>query len=190
MRRPTSTVVLLVVATLGFSSLASAQFGGGREGRRASYPEGMGMSGPPPVPPTLAAIVLDRAGDLALADSQRVAIEAIRRTQDSVNAPRMKALDSLRPTRRPANGIGDLSQEQRDEMDQRRVAVTLIMDGMKETNGETRKKVLALLTPDQAKRAQDWEDEARKKAEDEGRRRSRDAGDSGGGARGRRPQED
>ena len=189
MRRPASTVVVLVILTLGVSTLAHAQFGGGREARRGNYPENMGISGPPPVPPTLAAIALDRAMDLGLADSQRVAIEALRRAQDSINFPRLKALDSLRPTRRPANGVNDLSQEQRDEMEQRRVAITLILDGMRETNGIMRTKVLALLSPDQQKRASDWEDEARKKAEDEGRKRAR-AFAGGDEMRGRRPQED
>ena len=189
MRRSASTVVVLVVLTLGIASVAQAQFGGGREARRATYPENMGISGPPPLPPTIAAIALDRAADLGLADSQRVAIEAIRRAQDSINFPRTRALDSLRPTRRPANGVNDLSQEQRDEMEQRRTAITLILDGMRETNGAMRTKVLALLTPEQQKRASDWEDDARKKAEDEGRKRSR-AFTSGGDSRGRRPQED
>ena len=183
MRRFLPTVVVLVVLAAAAAPLAQAQ------GRADKYPETMGITGPPPVPATIASLVLDRAADLKLADSQRVAVEAIRRVQDSVNFPRLRALDSLRPTRRPANGPNDLSPEQREEADQRRAAIVVVLDALHETNSATRNKVLALLNPDQQRKATDWENDARKKAEKEGEKRVREAFDTGG-MRGRRPQED
>lgn len=181
MRRFPSTVVLSAVLTLAASSLAVAQ-------EKGRYPDNMGIVGPPPVPSTIATIVIERATDLKLADSQRVAIEALRRVQDSVNAPRLRALDSLRPTRRPANGPNDLSPEQREEADQRRSAIIVLLDALSETNGATRTKVLGLLDAEQQKRAADWEKDARKKAEEDGKKRARELFDNG--MRGRRPQED
>ena len=145
------------------------------------------MGGPPPIPPTVAALVLEHADDFKLADSQRVVLESVRRAQDSANMPWRMKLDSLRPTRQPANGMGDLSQEQRDELEARRTAIAMVLDGMKENNAQARKKVMDVLDPDQQKRAASLEDEARKKAEDEAKQRA----SNGQGSRRRgRPAED
>lgn len=187
-------LMLAVLALFGVSTLAVAQRGGrgGRGGSRADFPQDGGtmMAGPPPIPPTVAALVLEHADDLKLVDSQRVVLESVRRAQDSANMPWMAKLDSLRPTRQPAGGMGDLSQEQRDEIEARKRAIANTLDAMRETNAQSRKKVMDVLNPDQQKSAAALEEDARKKADDEARRRARSEQPSGGrGGRGR-PTED
>lgn len=183
-------VVLAVFASFSVSTLATAQRGR-RGGTRAESPQSAGtmMGGPPPIPPTVAALVLEHADDFKLADSQRVVLESVRRAQDSANTPWMMKLDSLRPTRQPANGMGDLSQAQRDEFEARKTAIANVLEGMRETNAQARKKVMDVLDPDQQKRAASLEEDARKKAEDEAKRHER-SGPPGGGRGGRgRPRE-
>jgi hypothetical protein len=131
--------------------------------------------------PGVAALVLDHASELAITDSQRVKLGAIRQVQDSANRPWLQRLDSLRPAGRPANGPNDLSQEQRDEIAARRAAINEIMAGMRETNAEARQQTMALLSEDQQKKAAKLEDEAKKKADED---RQRDQQGSGGGRRG------
>ena len=97
----------------------------------------------------------------------------------------MLKLDSLRPTRMPANGMNDLSQEQRDEIEARRVAVAAVIEGMRETNAIARKKVMAALNPEQQDKAAEFEERAQKKTDDEVKKRAR-----GRGGMGRRLQED
>ena len=175
MRRPAHTAMLVAtVALLGVPTLAHGQLGGGRSAQR-TYPENIGITGPPPIATAIAALVLERSAELGLTDGQNLAVAAIRLTQDSVNAPRLKTLDSLRPTRRPANGPNDLSQEQRDEMEVRRVAITQVLDELHKTNSDARVNVMALLNPEQQKRAEKLEEDAQKSADDEAKRRSRDA---------------
>jgi hypothetical protein len=172
--------------TLTFTIPAAAQFGG--RGQRHSSNPSEAIAEPPHLPPTVASLVLDHAAQLSLADSQRVVLESIRHTQDSANRPWLQRLDSLRPRARPVNP-DDLSQEQRDEIDARRKAVTEVMGQMRETNAVARQRVMALLNPTQQKQAAELEEAARKKAEEEGQRRSADAfggGGGGGGGRGRR----
>ena len=190
MRRSAHHAVMLAVAgVLSVSALASAQRGGASSGRRgdtrADFPPAGGamMGGPPPIPASVAALVLEHSEDFTLADSQRVVLESVRRAQDSANRPWMARLDSLRPTRQPANGPGDLSQEQRDELDARKTAIAAVIDGMKENNAQARKQVMEVLDPEQQKRAASLEDDARKKAEDDMRRRER--GGQGDRRRGR-----
>jgi hypothetical protein len=191
-------IAVVAMALVSASTLASAQRGGGGGGGRrggganTQYPQDMGRTGPPPVPPTVAALVLEHANDLALADSQRVIIESVRRTQDSANKPWMMKLDSLRPTRMPANGPDDLSQEQRDEQKERQAAVEAVMEGMRETNAVSRVKVMETLNETQQKKAAEYENDARKKAEDEGKRRARSQTPQqgrGGGGMGRPPED-
>jgi hypothetical protein len=148
---------------------------------RADFPQSSGamMGGPPPIPPSVAALVIEHADEFKLVDEQRVVLESVRRAQDSANAPWMAKLDSLRPTRQPAGGPGDLSQEQRDELEARKIAIANVIEGMRETNAQARKKVMDTLNPDQQKRAAGLEEDARKKAEDEAKRRERDAQGSG-----------
>jgi hypothetical protein len=183
-------VILAVFASFSVSALATAQRGR-RGGTRADNPQGTGMmmGGLPPMPPTVAALVLEHAADFKLADSQRVVLESVRRAQDSANRPWMAKLDSLRPTRQPANGMGDLSQEQRDELEARKTAIANALEGMRETNAQARKHVMDVLNPDQQKRAASLEEDARKKAEDEAKQRERNGPPGGGrGGRGRPPE--
>ncbi|MEP6730251.1 MAG: Spy/CpxP family protein refolding chaperone [bacterium] len=197
MRRPvTHAVVIAMTALVGITSLSQAQYGGSRSSQRNNNQEDIGTRGAPPIPPGIAALALERSAELGLTDVQNAALAVIRTSQDSANKPRLKTLDSLRPTRRPANGINDLSQEQRDEIEARRVAIAPVLEAVRETNAEARIKVMALLNENQQKRAAELERDAQKQAEEEYNRRSRDAfgGNDGmqrrrGGGGGGRPPE-
>ncbi|MEO8337445.1 MAG: Spy/CpxP family protein refolding chaperone [bacterium] len=193
MRSPLKNALMLaVMALLGISTLSGAQIGGSRSAQRNNNnPEDIGLAGPPPIAAGVAALAIEHAAELGLTDSQNIALATIRQSQDSANAPRLKVLDSLRPTRRPAGGVNDLSNEQRQEIDERRAAITPVLEAVRETNAEARVKVMALLTPDQQKRAAGWEEDARKKADEDFKRSARSG--FGGGAdrmRGRRPPEE
>ena len=135
-------LMLAVLALFGVSTLAMGQRGRRGGGSRADFPQGGGtmMGGPPPIPATVAALVLEHADDFKLVDSQRVVLESVRRAQDSANKPWMAKLDSLRPTRQPAGGMGDLSQEQRDEIEARKTAIANALEGMRETNAQAQNK--------------------------------------------------
>ena len=150
---------------------ASAQYGR-RSG--SGRPEDA-LAIPPRPAPGIAALVLDHAADLALADSQRVLLESVRRAQDSANRPWLQRLDSLRPRSRPANGPDDLSQEQRDEIAVRRAAIADVMRGMRDNNVLARQQTMAILSAAQQEQAADLEKDARKKADEERARRGRDA---------------
>ena len=187
-------LTLSVLALVSISSLSQAQRGGGgRGGRGAQRNEGennnnssqdVGVTGAPPMALPVAALAIEHAAELKLTDAQSTALATIRHSQDSANAPRLRMLDSLRPTSRPANGPNDLSAEQRQVIDERRAAITPVLEAVRETNAEARIKVMALLDPDQQKRAAEFEDEARKRAEAEGKRQGRSSvGDGGMGRR-------
>lgn len=183
MRSIRSALLLVVLA----APLASAQYGARRGNGR---PEDV-LALPPRLAPGVAALVLEHAADLALADSQRVVIESIRRTQDSTNRPWMQRLDSLRPTSRPVNP-NDLSQEQRDEIAARRSAIAVVMDGMRESNALARQRTMAVLSPEQQQKAAELENDARKQADEDRARRGREAGGGdgrrGAGGMGRPPE--
>jgi hypothetical protein len=204
-------LMLSVTALVGISSVAQAQRGGGGGGRggrggqrndgdsnnNSSSSQDVGVTGAPPMPTPVAALALEHAADLKLSESQTTALASIRHSQDSANAPLLRVLDSLRPTSRPANGPNDLSAEQRQVIEERRAAITPVLEAVRETNAEARIKVMALLNDDQQKSAAKYEEDARKKAEEEGKRRSQSgSGDGGGGGRrrggggGGRPPED
>ena len=176
---------LLVVALV--APAASAQ-----SGRRGGERPEDALALPPRATAGVAALVLEHADDLALADSQRVLIESIRRTQDSANRPWIEQLDSLRPARRPVNP-NDLSPEQREEISARRAAIATVMTGMRDNNAIARERTMSLLSAAQQEKAAELESEARKKAEEDRARRGRDA--AGGGQRwgaggmGRTPQD-
>jgi len=184
MRSGYKALLLVVLAVPG----ASAQYGGGGRGRRgggSDSPETDKAYAMPPRPaPGVAGLVLDHASELSLADSQRVVLESIRRTQDSANRPWLQRLDSLRPAGQPANGPNDLSQEQRDEITARRKAIAEVMDGMRENNALARQRTTAVLSPTQQEKAAKLEEDAKKKAEESRPARSQDA--DGGGRRGGR----
>ena len=150
---------------------ASAQYG--RRGGGGRPEDALAI--PPRPAPGVAALVLEHAAELALADSQRVLLESVRTTQDSANRPWLQRLDSLRPRSRPANGPGDLSQEQRDEIAIRRAAIADVMRGMRDNNALARQRTMAILSAVQQEKAADLEKDARKKADEERARRGRDA---------------
>ena len=176
--------LLLVVA-----QDVSAQYG--RRGGNGRPEDALAI--PPRPAPGIAALVLDHAADLALADSQRVLLESVRQAQDSANRPWLQRLDSLRPRSRPANGPDDLSQEQRDEIAARRAAIADVMRGMRDNNVLARQQAMALLSPAQQEQATELEKRARKTADEERARRGRDAAMGDGrqrqGGMGRPPED-
>ena len=194
MRPPLKNALILVVtALMSISTLTQAQMGGSRSAQRNNNnPEDIGIVGAPPMAPSVAALVIEHSAEFGLTDSQNIALATIRHSQDSANAPRLKTLDSLRPTRHPAGGPNDLSNEQRQEIEERRAAIAPVLEAVRETNADARIKVMALLNPEQQKRAAKFEDEARKQAEEEFKRRTRN--EFGGGmerrGNGGRPPED
>ncbi len=191
MRRLVNSAVQL--AAFSLLALASASAQGARSSQR-SYPENIGITGAPPVAPGIAALALSVVDSayLNLSMPQRVTLDSIRREQEAANAPRLRALDSLRPTRRPAGGPMDLSQEQRDEIDARKIAIQAVLDAIHDTDAAARAKVMAIFNPEQQKRAEKLEKEANKRAEEEGKRRAREGYAPPGmdRSRGGRPPED
>ena len=146
------------------------------------------LAEPPRLAPGVAALALDHATELALADSQQVLLASIRRAQDSANRPWIERLEALRPTSHPANPL-DLSPEQQEEIAARRLAIAEVMEGMRETNTTARQRAMALLTPEQQQKATELEDKARKWARENGGRnifndetRRQPANGGGGGA--------
>jgi hypothetical protein len=124
----------------------------------------------PIVPVSVARAVLDGEKDMALSDSQRVQLQLIQRQLDSVNAPLLARLDSLKPTWRPAGGLNDLSQEQRDELVALRKAQIAVVEQITPNFVKARERVMALLRPEQQDRANKLEKNARKRAEEFARR--------------------
>jgi hypothetical protein len=184
-----SAVTIAVVALVSVSMPAWGQRGmrgGGGGSRGGGQSQGGGESAiVPHVATPIVGLVLEHADEFKLTDAQRSVLQSVKQVQDSANRPWMLKLDSLKPRGMPANGMGDLSQEQRDEIEARKVAVANVMEGMRETNAEARKKVMDILNPDQQQHAAELEDEAKKKA-DEASKRSVRGGEGGGGGRGGR----
>jgi hypothetical protein len=174
---------LVASVVLMLPAVASAQMGGRGGGmgggRRGGGGDGSmrerrgGQDAAPARPVSVVGLVLDHATELAITDSQRVRLQAIRRTLDSANAPLLARLDSLRPTSRPINP-DDMSQAQRDEVTARRSALATVMEGLRESHAEARKATMDLLAPAQQQRAaeleQDAVKDAKKRAEDDARR--------------------
>ncbi|HEY2067289.1 MAG TPA: Spy/CpxP family protein refolding chaperone [Gemmatimonadaceae bacterium] len=176
------------VATFALSAAASAQY----VTRRATTSLEEAIAEPPRIAPGVAQLALEHANELALADSQRVLLETIRRSQDSVNRPFAAQLEALRPTHRPANP-NDLSKEQVDEIEARRKAIAAIMQSMHDPNAMLRWRAMAVLTPEQQEKAAKLEEDAQQRVDEERTRRAR-AGYVGEGRRGEdrmsRAQED
>ena len=128
---------------------------------------------PPRVPPGVAALVLEHADELAIADSQRVVLQAIRQAQDSATRPGLAKLDSLQPRSLPLNP-NDLSPEQQEEIAARRKAIAAVMDGMSGTNTLARDRAMAILSPEQQERAAKLEKDAHKRADKERDRAARE----------------
>src|SRR5258705_10754952 len=82
-------------------------------------------------PVSVAKAILDRNDkEIALDDSQRTQLQSIQTKLDSANAPYLQRLEAVRPTWRPAGGLGDLSQEQRDQLVAFRHAQEVIVDSL------------------------------------------------------------
>jgi hypothetical protein len=107
---------------------------------------------------------------MALTDSQRIQLTLIQRRLDSANAPLLARLDSLKPTWRPAGGLNDLSQEQRDELVTKRKAQIAVVEQLTPNFTKAREHVIALLRPEQRDRAEKLEKNARKRAEEVAKR--------------------
>jgi hypothetical protein len=120
----------------------------------------------PIVPVSVAKAILETDKDMALTDSQRVEITRIQRQLDSVDAPLLARLDSVKPTWRPAGGLSDLSQEQRDELVTRRKQQIAIVEEIAPNVAKANERVMALLKPEQRDRASKLEKNARKRAEE------------------------
>jgi hypothetical protein len=165
MRRSSITCFVLAgSAVVALSTSASAQYRGRDRQRMDSV-----LAEPPRLAPGVAALALDHAVELALADSQQVLLASIRRAQDSANRPWIERLEALRPTSHPANPF-DLSPEQQEEIAARRLAIAEVIEAMRETNTTARQRAMALLTPEQQARATELEDKARKWARENGGR--------------------
>jgi hypothetical protein len=185
-------IAALLFAVPAISTPSEAQFG--RRGSERAEPQNAQdvLALPPWIPPGVAALVLSRAADFSLADSQRVVLESIRQAQDSANRPWIARLESLRPRSQPLNPK-DLSQEQRDEIAARRTAIAAALDGMRETNALARQRTMAVLSSPQQERAAELESDARKQADEERDRRGRFVAEGDGegrrGGRGRPPED-
>ncbi|HEX7977933.1 MAG TPA: hypothetical protein VF461_04985 [Gemmatimonadaceae bacterium] len=121
----------------------------------------------PIAPPSVAKAILDRNDkDMELDDSQRTQLQHIQAKLDSTNAPLMQRLEAARPTWRPAGGLGDLSQEQRDQLVAFRHTQVAIVDSLTPNIEKANAEARALLNPDQLDRAAKLEKDARKRAEE------------------------
>ena len=152
----------ITVATLALVLLPSLAMGQGV--RRDNNP----FSGKPVpiVPVNLPRVVIERSSDLALTDSQRTQVADVQRRLDSVAAPMLVKLESLKPTWRPAGGINDLSPEQREQLVAFRAAQVALIDSLTPTFAKAREQVMTVLTPEQRDRAAKLEKNERKRAEE------------------------
>ena len=123
---------------------------------------------PAPIAPvSVAKAILDRNDkDIALDDGQRTQLQRIQAKLDSSNAPFLQRLDAARPTWKPAGGLGDLSQEQRDQLVAFRHAQEAIIDAVAPNVVKANEEARALLRPEQRDRAAKLEKDARKRAEE------------------------
>jgi hypothetical protein len=119
----------------------------------------------PVTPPSVAKVALDDK-EIALDDSQRAQLERIQAHLDSANAPFLKKLEAARPTWRPAGGLGDLSQEQRDQLVAYRHAQEAIVDSVAPNVTKANEQARAVLHAEQLERAAKLEKDARKRAEE------------------------
>jgi Spy/CpxP family protein refolding chaperone len=159
MRRSNRSITVATLALVLLPSLAMGQYV-----RRDNNP----FSGKPVpiVPVNLPRVVIERSSDLALTDSQRTQVADVQRRLDSVAAPMLVKLESLKPTWRPAGGINDLSPEQREQLVAFRAAQVALIDSLTPTFAKAREQVMTVLTPEQRDRAAKLEKNERKRAEE------------------------
>ena len=159
MRRSNWSATVATLALVLLPSLAMGQYV-----RRDNNP----FAGKPaPIAPVnVARTIIEHEQDMALTDSQRTQIVLIQNRLDSVAAPLLKKIDSLKPTWRPAGGINDLSPEQREQLFSLRKAQFEVIDSLTPTFAKAREQVMTVLTPEQRDRATKLEKSARKRAEE------------------------
>jgi len=159
MRRSNWSVTVATLALVLLPSLAMGQYL-----RRDNNP----FAGKPaPIAPVnVARTIIEHEQDMALTDSQRTQIVLIQNRLDSVAAPLLKKIDSLKPSWRPAGGINDLSPEQREQLFTLRKAQFEVIDSLTPTFAKAREQVMTVLTPEQRDRATKLEKNARKRAEE------------------------
>ena len=123
---------------------------------------------PAPIAPvSVAKAILERNDkEIALDPEQTTQLQRIQAKLDSANAPSLKRLDAARPSWRPAGGLGDLSQEQRDQLVAYRHAQEAIVDSVGPNVVKANEQARALLRPEQRERAAKLEKDARKRAEE------------------------
>jgi hypothetical protein len=161
-----------VASIVTFALLVGCAAGGGAAGSpRDPVMERVAEGAGPEfiLPVSTPAVALDHSTELFLTDSQRVSIQRIRRSLDSSDAPLRHQIDSLRTSRRPVNPR-DMSQEQVDEIRARRTALVSITAQLRDHAAAAREKVLGVLSADQATRVASYEEEARKRAEEDANR--------------------
>jgi hypothetical protein len=134
----------------------------------------------PYVAQSVAALAVRFGGDLQLSQHQLDVIQSVRQHQDSVSAPFLRTLDSLRNGPRPVNPL-DLSQEQRESIAQQKAATKAALDALHHADTEARAQVMAILTPDQQAKASRLESDARRVARARTERLADEAVYSGGG---------
>jgi hypothetical protein len=123
---------------------------------------------PAPIAPvSVAKAILERNDkEIALDPEQTTQLQRIQAKLDSANAPYLKRLEAARPSWRPAGGLGDLSQEQRDQLVAYRHAQEAIVDSVGPNVVKANEQARALLRPEQRERAAKLEKDARKRAEE------------------------
>ena len=119
----------------------------------------------PVTPPSIAKVALADK-EISLDDSQRAQLTRIQAHLDSANAPLLQRLDAARPTWRPAGGLGDLSQDQRDQLVAYRHAQEAVVDSVAPNVMKANEQARAVLRPEQLERAAKLEKDARKRAEE------------------------
>ena len=146
MRRSNWSATVATLALVLLPSLAMGQYV-----RRDNNP----FAGKPaPIAPVnVARTIIEHEQDMALTDSQRTQIVLIQNRLDSVAAPLLRKIDSLKPTWRPAGGINDLSPEQREQLFSLRKAQFEVIDSLTPTFAKAREQVMTVLTPEQRDRA-------------------------------------
>jgi len=123
---------------------------------------------PAPIAPvSVAKAILERNDkEIALDPEQTTQLQRLQAKLDSANAPYLKRLEAARPSWRPAGGLGDLSQEQRDQLVAYRHAQEAIVDSVGPNVLKANEQARALLRPEQRERAAKLEKDARKRAEE------------------------
>jgi hypothetical protein len=184
--RPDRSRVLIALGVMCLQLTACASGGGAANGRRSRDDADGGAPLSMRVPTTTVMLVLAHTTDLGITPTQLAGLAPVRRHLDSLDAPLYARLDSLRTTQRPANPR-DLSEEQRATLRARRVAIADLVTRFRDSNSETRPRVMALLSSDQQEKLASLESEARRAEADADQPTSTNSGQDGRrGGRGRR----